>query len=215
MLNLVLLFIGSVMMIITLVLAIKYSKSSSKATPSKSIAKVSAILSITLLSISGLLTFHDYQQTVSANKESIRQQEKQHEKQKEQNNPEVTDSHAQIHRVNQAIADSLKEDQKDAKNPPFQDPRYAYPEKIKSIEYLGNKKLEVQVTDAFVQLSNEEQAKAIDYAQDCAISGFVMSIKAVSGEQRDKGFYTTIKYGTTTQGHSKKGSNRQYQWSQQ
>lgn len=213
MLNLVLLIIGSIMTIITLVLAIKYFKSSSKVTSFKNIVKISAALSIVVLSTSGLLTFHNYQQTVSANKESIRQQEKQREKQKEQNNPEVTDSHAQIKKVNQAIAVSLKEDQTDAKNPPFQDPRYAYPDKIKSIEYLGNKQLKVQVTDTFVQLSDEEKAKAIDYAQDCGISGFIMSIKAVSGNQRDKGFYTTIKYGTTTQGHSTKDSNRQYQWS--
>ncbi|WP_125707299.1 hypothetical protein [Companilactobacillus zhongbaensis] len=211
MLNLALLIIGSTMTIITIVLAIKTSKSNSKSTKPRTIVKISAILSILVLSTSGLLTIHDHQQTASAKRETIKQQAKQ----KEQNDPKTTDSKAQITKVNKAIAVSLKEDQTDAKNPPFSDPRYAYPDKIKSIEYLGNKKLKVKVTDTFVSLSNEEKEKAINYAQDCAISGFIMSIKAVSGSDRNKGFYTTVKYGTTTQGHSTKESNRQYQWSQQ
>lgn len=212
MLNLALLIVGSIMTIITVVLAIKYSKSKSKATPSKNLVKISAVLSIVVLSTSGFLTFQKYQQTVLANKETIEQQAKQKEKQKEQNDPATTDSKAQIRKVNQAIAVSLKEDQRDAKNPPFADPRYAYPDKIMSIEYLGNKRLKVQVADNFTQLSNEERTKAINYAQDCAISGFIMSIKAVSGSQRDNGFYTTIKQGTTTKGHSTKENNKQYQW---
>ncbi|WP_125769399.1 hypothetical protein [Companilactobacillus furfuricola] len=215
MLNWALFIIGSIMTIITIVLAIKNSKSSSKTSSSKKLTITVAFLIIIVLSTSGILTFHSYQQTVSAHRETAKQQAKQIEKQKEQNDPRTTDSRAQISKVNQAIADSLKEDQKDAKNPPIPDPRYAYPDKIQSVKYLGNKQLKVQVTDVFLQLSNVEKDKAINYAQDCAISGFIMSIKAVSGEQINSGFDTTIENGTTILGHSTKDNHRQYQWNQQ
>lgn len=219
MLNQMLFITGFIMTMFTVVLGIKISKFNSKTFPSKKFAMVFATLSLIVVSTSGLMNFYNHQHTVSAKQETIKQLAKQKAtqkaNQKEQNDPDITDSRAQINKVNQSIAALLKEDQADQKNPPSPDPRYAYPDKIKSIEYLGNKKLKVQVTDGFVQLSNEEKGNAINYAQDCVIGGFIKSTKTmISGDQAKKGFYTTVKYGTTNQGHSTKDNNRQYQWSQ-
>lgn len=140
------------------------------------------------------------------------QQQKKEEIKERDNDPKVTDSKAQIKKINVAIADSLNDDQSHSTDPKYTDPRYAFTNKVKSIQYLGHKKINVSVTKDFISLNDDQKKSVIDYAQDCAISGFMVT-RAVSGEERDKGMHSTIKLDKVVIGHSKNNDNHSYNWS--
>lgn len=216
MLSISLLIFGLLLSLISLLGILSKYKTKRNIFSSKKLIKYSAIISIILLSSSSLLAIFTSEQHSYARESTVKQQKIQKNKTNTSKKIHtISDNEAQTKKINSAIAKSLKEDQNDAKdpnNPLKSDWRYSSTDKIESIEYLGDKKIIVNVSNKFNSLNNDQKKLVIDYDQDCAFSGKVLDAGEVSGEEREQGLYAFVKYGKYILGHSTYSNYKQYKW---
>ncbi|MFD1471220.1 hypothetical protein [Companilactobacillus mishanensis] len=210
MLGLTMMIIGLLVAVIPIFWIFTKDKTNSKFTPSKKSVKYFTALSIMLLASSGVLMVLNMKQSNEIKATSIRQQQ---EKKKENNDPNISDSKAQIKKINDEIASSLKDDQNHLTGKSDVDPGYKFSDKVESIKYLGNKKIIVQVNKEFLSLDNAQKKSVIDSAQECGVGGIMIAAGPISNDNLKKGLYSTVKFGKTDVGHSKKSNFKEYKWS--
>lgn len=212
MLGFILMFIGPLVGLIPILWLFVLSKKKENSASSKKLFKYAAIICLLLLGSSGVILGVSYEQKIAARNASIRQQKQ--EKKQQENDPNVLDSKAQIKKVNKGIAISLKDDQNHLNGDSNPNSPYAFSNKVKSIQYLGNKKIVVQVTSDFLSLNDEQKKAVIDSSQDCAFTGIIYGASHLtSSTDAKKGLYSTIKFGNTTIGHSDSTNFKNYEWS--
>ncbi|AKP68189.1 hypothetical protein [Companilactobacillus ginsenosidimutans] len=197
MIVLILLIIALLIALISLWLKIRHNDT-------QKLVKYATVLSIILLLTSGTIIMYDVTNPEAITKSVSKG--KQHRQKKLGSNI----SEEKIRKINIAIAESLADDKKHLSNG---DPNigYKYSDKIHSIEYLSNNKIEIKVNNEFFDNNENQKKSTIDSAQNCAYSG-IMDSRMVSGNELRKGLYATIKYKKNVVGHSKKSDFKHYKW---
>lgn len=123
------------------------------------------------------------------------------------NDPE-DDSEVDAKEANTNITMLLKDDQKDASNG---NEKFAYALYLKKIKY-SNDGIEVQVTNDFFNLSNDEKDIVAERVQGVVGAGISMVDSDYEPKDDQQGYHLSFYYGKIAVGHSKMLDSHKYKW---
>ena len=123
------------------------------------------------------------------------------------NDPE-DDSEVDAKEANANITMLLKDDQKDASNG---NEKFAYALYLKKIKY-SNDGIEVQVTNDFFNLSNDEKDIVAERVQGVVGAGISMVDSDYEPKDDQQGYHLSFYYGKIAVGHSKILDSHKYKW---
>ena len=123
------------------------------------------------------------------------------------NDPE-DDSEVDANEANANITMLLKDDQKDASNG---NEKFAYALYLKKIKY-SNDGIEVQVTNDFFNLSNDEKDTVAERVQGVVGAGISMVDSDYEPKDDQQGHHLSFYYGKIAVGHSKMLDSHKYKW---
>lgn len=110
--------------------------------------------------------------------------------------------------ANTNIAMLLKDDQKDATKGKE---KYAYALYLKNIKY-NKDSVEVQVTNDFFNLINDEKDIVAERVQGVVGAGISMTDSNYEPKDDQEGYYLSFYYGKIAVGHSKMSDSHEYKW---